>query len=212
MAASGFQKFTNSISDRFKEEMRTPLLNGEQILDSQGCNRALKGGVFGSIGGTIFFTNMRIIFETNKMNSKIKNVTDVINAEDIVSYAYADNGVVPMGGVTKDKNIILTTKTQGYNFTPQYTEKMVEHIKQICPQVVQAEKGGILDTMKGNIIGFKGAEQPANNQPATEPVKTPAPAQNVDVATEIKKYKELLDIGAITQEEYDAKKKLLLNL
>ncbi len=31
-------------------------------------------------------------------------------------------------------------------------------------------------------------------------------------ADEIKKYKELLDIGAITQEEYDAKKKQLLGL
>lgn len=32
------------------------------------------------------------------------------------------------------------------------------------------------------------------------------------IAEEIKKYKELLDIGAITQEEFDAKKKQLLQL
>lgn len=32
------------------------------------------------------------------------------------------------------------------------------------------------------------------------------------IADEIKQYKELLDIGAITQEEYDIKKKQLLNL
>ena len=31
-------------------------------------------------------------------------------------------------------------------------------------------------------------------------------------ADEIKKYKELLDMGAITQEEFDAKKRQLLNL
>lgn len=39
-----------------------------------------------------------------------------------------------------------------------------------------------------------------------------APAQNTSVADEIAKYKSLLDSGAITQEEYDAKKKELLNL
>ena len=33
-----------------------------------------------------------------------------------------------------------------------------------------------------------------------------------DVAKEIKKLKELLDLGAISQEEYDKKKKQLLNL
>ena len=35
---------------------------------------------------------------------------------------------------------------------------------------------------------------------------------NVSAADEIKKYKELLDMGAITQEEFDAKKKELLNI
>ena len=34
---------------------------------------------------------------------------------------------------------------------------------------------------------------------------------NISVADEIKKFKELLDIGAITQEEFDAKKKELLS-
>ena len=35
---------------------------------------------------------------------------------------------------------------------------------------------------------------------------------NLGIADEIKKYKELLDSGAITQEEYDKKKKELLNI
>ena len=37
-------------------------------------------------------------------------------------------------------------------------------------------------------------------------------SSNSSVADEIMKYKQLLDAGAITQEEYDAKKKQLLNL
>lgn len=44
-----------------------------------------------------------------------------------------------------------------------------------------------------------------NNKKAT-------PSSNGSVADEIKKFKELLDAGAITQEEYDAKKKELLNM
>lgn len=39
-----------------------------------------------------------------------------------------------------------------------------------------------------------------------------APVAAVSVADEIKKFKELLDMGAITQEEFDAKKKQLLSL
>lgn len=39
-----------------------------------------------------------------------------------------------------------------------------------------------------------------------------APVAAVSVADEIKKFKELLDMGAITQDEFDAKKKQLLDL
>ena len=39
-----------------------------------------------------------------------------------------------------------------------------------------------------------------------------ASTPTISVADEIKKFKELLDMGAITQEEFDAKKKELLNL
>lgn len=42
--------------------------------------------------------------------------------------------------------------------------------------------------------------------------KSVAAAQQLSTADEIKKYKALLDSGAITQAEYDAKKKQLLGL
>jgi len=42
--------------------------------------------------------------------------------------------------------------------------------------------------------------------------KKTAPKKTVSVADEIKKFKELLDAGAITQKEYDTKKKELLGL
>ena len=42
--------------------------------------------------------------------------------------------------------------------------------------------------------------------------EAPASQPQFSVADELKKFKELLDMGAITQEEYDLKKKQLLNL
>ena len=46
----------------------------------------------------------------------------------------------------------------------------------------------------------------------TTPTPSAAPVSSVSNADELKKYKELLDIGIITQEEFDAKKKQLLGL
>ena len=62
------------------------------------------------------------------------------------------------------------------------------------------------------------APAPQYAQPAAPQYAQPAapqyaqPAVTVSAADELKKYKELLDMGAITEEEYNAKKKQLLNL
>ena len=47
---------------------------------------------------------------------------------------------------------------------------------------------------------------------AKEAEKQPVVQQAVSTADELKKFKELLDMGVITQEEFDAKKKQLLGL
>lgn len=57
----------------------------------------------------------------------------------------------------------------------------------------------IYKTLVNNL--FQAKPQPASDQP-----------QLADAATEIAKFKTLLDSGAITQDEYDAKKKQLLGL
>ena len=46
----------------------------------------------------------------------------------------------------------------------------------------------------------------------TTPAQTAVPTSTTSNADELKKYKELLDSGVITQEEFDAKKKQLLGL
>ena len=51
---------------------------------------------------------------------------------------------------------------------------------------------------------------PNNNQATTQPIVNNI--QESTSADELKKYKELLDSGVITQEEFDAKKKQLLGL
>ena len=57
----------------------------------------------------------------------------------------------------------------------------------------------------GRVISNDSGRQ--NSVSSTESAKS-----EFGTAEEIKKYKELLDSGAITQEEYDAKKKQLLGL
>lgn len=48
--------------------------------------------------------------------------------------------------------------------------------------------------------------------PAAEPAPAKEPLQPVSGARELREYKELLDIGAITEDEYEQKKKQILNL
>ncbi len=55
-------------------------------------------------------------------------------------------------------------------------------------------------------------EHPVAPVAPVTPAPAAAPAPSASAADEIKKYKELLDMGAITEEEYNAKKKELLGL
>ena len=55
----------------------------------------------------------------------------------------------------------------------------------------------------------KGETEDANN---SQPARTAAPAAGPDPYEELKKLKELLDLDIITKEEFEAKKKQLLDL
>lgn len=59
-------------------------------------------------------------------------------------------------------------------------------------------------------FGFPGAGEISAN--AAAPVAASAAASQADAADALKKFKELLDMGVITQEEFDAKKRQLLGL
>ena len=93
----------------------------------------------------------------------------------------------------------------------------------IVPPILMQDKINALATAPANAGGtyaqYTAAAQPqqaAQAQYSAQPQAGAAPWRSagayVDVPAELKKYKELLDMGAITQEEFEAKKKQLLEL
>ena len=214
-------------------KMKTPLLQGESLIDMQKRSRLGKAGMVW--GGTIFVTNQRIIFETNSANSMIKEITDIIDVNDVKEYAHADHlafGVmIPIPGVSQNKSVSIRTPNGDYRFTPTKAKELMESLRQVCPNAVLGEKSSYTEAMKETIFGNKNSsvsdkmETSANSKREmsgnlngrmqgfeASPVETPShPSPALDVVAEIKKYKELLDMGAITEEEFQAKKKQLLN-
>lgn len=80
--------------------------------------------------------------------------------------------------------------------------------------IVKAENGQYAAPVKTPVTPHvEPAQTVAHVEPAVAPAPAPAPAEpKADVTEELKKYKELLDGGVITEEEFDAKKKQLLGL
>lgn len=201
----------NSISEKMKEDMRTPLLQEEKIIDSQPGSCA-KFGMSSGFGGTIFFTNKRVIFETNKINSKIKEIIEIVDNNDVIEYCKADSvglgNMIPIPGLTKDKSVVIKTADGGFSYMPQNPEKMIQTLIMICPNAKQGQKSNYLETIKGNFSGVNGS---STKSEASSNSSAPA-SSTTDPIEELKKYKELLDMGIITQDEFDEKKKQLLKI
>ena len=90
--------------------------------------------------------------------------------------------VIP-GGVTNNNTFAATQRdSNSLNFEPQYNEE-ARKIKEHIDEFI-----------------------------ANPPAQTATVIQQTSSADELKKFKELLDGGIITQEEFDAKKKQLLGL
>ena len=198
-------------------KMKTPLLPEEKFIDIQKCTRLGRAGM--SWAGTIFVTNQRIIFETNSANSKIKEITDIIDVNEVKEYAYAD------------KSVSIRTLNGDYRITPTNVEGLMESLRQVCPNAILGEKNSYTEAVKETIFGDKnsdvlkkmgagvraGKNMFGNLSGKTRGFETP-PAEALnpsyaapDAAEEIRKYKELLDMGAITEEEFESKKKELIN-
>lgn len=81
---------------------------------------------------------------------------------------------------------------------------------------VQTKNGSLLYNLTKStatqLIGYLKSIEQYNLQQNNKQLQTNTPEASISVPEQIKQYKELLDCGAITQEEYDAKKKQLLGL
>ena len=88
----------------------------------------------------------------------------------------------------------------------------------IVPPILMQDKINAIVTADGcaapgaSYAQPQAASQQAPQQPQAAAPRRPGGAAYVDVPAELKKYKELLDMGAITPEEFEAKKKQLLEL
>lgn len=80
-------------------------------------------------------------------------------------------------------------------------------------QQTQTSAAPVQDVTSASAPVQEAQSQPKAQSPAPQSASaTATPSANIAVAAEIKAYKDLLDNGAITQEEFDAKKKQLLGL
>lgn len=94
------------------------------------------------------------------------------------------------------------------NINSVSSENMLLHIKTIGDE--DLEYGNIYkDKISGAVSIIDDIVKKYKNAGKAASVQV---VQQVSAADELKKYKELLDMGVITQEEFDAKKKQLLGL
>ena len=99
----------------------------------------------------------------------------------------------------------LGTKMPASDIDAHLKHQNIDEIKELCEEMYH--NGEISRT--GNYRYFILTEE----KKKPKPKKASAPkSEAVDVKSELKKYKEMLDEGLIEQEDYDAKKKELLGL
>ena len=101
--------------------------------------------------------------------------------------------------------VVLDKKSKKEVKAKKETEKKDHPTKEDSP--AEAEKNAEMETITNEQEAVPVSQK--DETPTT--VSKPPRREEIRVA-DIKSYKELLDMGAITQEEYDAKKKQLLDL
>lgn len=119
-------------------DLRTALLPGEQIVEQMVCSRAKFLGL--SVGGTLFFTTQRIIFETNALNQAISNKVDTIGYNEISEYSFADNLaafvlLIPIPGISVDKCIHIKRGNELIRYQPQNVKRAMYILEKVIPNV-----------------------------------------------------------------------------
>lgn len=102
------------------------------------------------------------------------------------------------------KNGVVNTVLHGFGKKDSEEDKTEETSSENLPMEFISVTKSFLD---------KKSKKNEPENPITEPTKPAEPTQSVDDQIEtLKKLKELLDVGILTQEEFDAKKKQILGL
>ena len=205
----------------FKNEAKNYLLTGLICFLVYGLCMSILFGIVLGLGAGLFFAIMMVVVLSAQSSSLEKcfeqtryniSKTERINCEGPATYNegtakipgwifYTDSGLIfyskkdistPKLTISKS-DILNTTSNKGNLLTIQTGLGVHTFV------VVKADSWR--NVMTASI------KEPVNNQSSAIPK-----VENVSSADELKKYKDLLDSGVLTQEEFDAKKKQLLGL
>ena len=143
-----------------------------------------------TLPGVVYLTDKRFIF---MRNTKTPN-NDFLPLEKVTHIDYKANGLQP-------SVIIVGDDVKTFSFIVSYkfdaVTKVLETFNSACDKILKE---------------ITTDPEIENNSPEPEPLIFDTDYAIISAADEIRKYKSLLDDGIITQEEFEAKKKQLLNL
>ncbi len=128
----------------------------------------------------------------------------VENVSDDAYQTYIQQYSVPIESNNQPQTDYADNNKSTFNYAPAVDNHATEPFIQSSP-VVTAEP-------EIKVAPPESFTKPETVEMPKETNVYEKPADILGVADEIQKYKNLLDMGAITQEEYDSKKKQLLNL
>ena len=137
------------------------------------------------------FTNKRLIGKIGWLNTKVLDTP--LNKVNNISI---EQGLI--GKIFGYGTVVVTSSSGAYNFRyisqPEvFRNHLNEQISKFDEDRIQKQAEMLSKTNRMNTT-------------------TAVLQSTTDVTVEIKKYKELLDVGAITEEEFESKKKQLLGL
>lgn len=181
--------------------------------------RGLIIGLILSIGGFAAYLTLWELLDKTVSNAAAGAITEPMCAIMIIGVIIAIIYGIFYADVSKCKMFVTANRVYGHAAFGKKVELPVDSIT----AVGLARLNAISVSTPSGRINFAGIDNKEEiydeinkllvhrqNKPiATTTIKQEIPQSNAD---ELKKYKELLDSGVITQEEFDAKKKQLLGL
>ena len=173
--------------------------NFDDILSSGNIAKSLAKSVL--TGGGLFKAGIGLAAATASAANKSKSPKNTFKVKfgnfriNYITYTYVERKKASDSGIGFIKFVSTENRNDDILFFYNYNSSKLDNAyKSICESI---------DTVAQS-VAQKEMEQQSASQPIT--------STQTSIADEILKFKQLLDMGAITQEEFDAKKKELLNL